>query len=138
MDAAGNISNKTCSVIVIPEGHYDGTASKGSKGSKSVLPVGGAPDSTAKSTKGPKSSKQMQGSCPFDHDFNDLRREYALSTERYVITSLNITWDPSRNTTLVPPPNPPPTPSVSKGSKSKKANGVKNDPKRWEEPLLWT
>jgi hypothetical protein len=95
-DAAGNIGTKTCSVIVIPDDHYN------------VRTVG----------KSEKSSVGKSGkSSSFSHDPNDLRAEYKLSTERYVISELSLEWDPNLDTTLSTPPLP--TPNInSKSSKS--------------------
>jgi hypothetical protein len=53
-----------------------------------------------------------------------LRWEYALSMDRYVITSLNITQDP----TLVPPPNLRPPLSASKGSKRHESGLAESPP----------
>ena len=93
-DNAGNTGTKICSVIVIPDNHYD---------------VNG----TEKSGKIGKSTKVA-------HNPNDLREEYKLSTKRYVISELSLEWNPNLDTTLVPPPLPEPdiNSKAGKGSRN--------------------
>jgi hypothetical protein len=101
-DAAGNIGTKTCSVIVIPDDHYSGEGSLPSKG-------GG---------KGGKDRFDI-----VDHDPDDLRREFKVSTKRYVISELSLEWDPNLDTTLEIPPLPVPEPDSGKG----KGKGSRSD-----------
>ena len=98
-DLAGNVSNETCSVAVIPRGHYGRKSSK-SKGSRAL-------NERSKSSKG--------GS----HDADDLRKEFQKSTQRYCIADLSLVWDPELNTKLIEPPLPPDASSSSKGCSSK-------------------
>ena len=101
-DAAGKIGTKTCSVIVIPDDHYTGRSAGNSK----------------KSSVGKSGKSSIVGHYP-----DDLRVEYKLSTERYVISELSLDWDPNLNTTIVIPPLP--TPNInSKASKSAQTKGL--------------
>lgn len=120
-DASGNVANKTCSVAVIPEGHYkDDKYSKSS--SKSLKSGHRVLEETYDDNEGyvERSLEYKKPySVPFKHDWNDLRDEYAHSTSRYVIDSLNVTWDPNLDTQLVVPPLPP----VDKHHSSKGGKG---------------
>jgi hypothetical protein len=88
-DDGGNTGTKICSVIVIPDNHYD-------------------VDSIGKSGKSGSLFGKSGKSGIVGHDPNDLREEYKLSTKRYVISELSLEWNPNLNTTLVPPPRPEP------------------------------
>jgi hypothetical protein len=114
-DATGNIGVATCTVIVIPMAHYD--LESGGMTPKGTLPKGG----TAKFPKGSK-SKSKSGQAV--HNWQDLRLEYALSSQRYVITELSLLFDPKLDTTLVVPPLPEVNPTVTKGPKSKGVSKV--------------
>ena len=70
-----------------------------------------------------KSSKSIK--C-LDHDYNDLRREYELSTQRFVVSSLDLHWDTSLDTTMDKPLEPisgKSGKSKSKGTHSTKGKG---------------
>jgi hypothetical protein len=96
-DAAGNVGRKTCSVIVVPSGHYGGEeSSKSSKGKK----AGSSRKLKGGKSKGSKKSRVEE----VPHDPDDLRMEYPLSTQRYVVSSLSLLWDATLNTVLVVPP----------------------------------
>ena len=100
-DAAGNIGTKTCSVIVIPDDHYSGgsfPSKGGGKGGKGEFDT-------------------------VDHDSDDLRMEYEVSTKRYVISELTLDWDPNLDTTLEIPPLPVPEPDSGRG----KGKGSRSD-----------
>lgn len=113
VDAAGNVGHKSCSVIVVPCGHFKDQSSQepkvskksSSKGARLFHTLKGSQDKGSKSQeKDGKSSKAENEVKP--HNPNDLRLEYALSTQRYVISSAFLLWDFSLNTTLTIPPLP--------------------------------
>ena len=119
-DAAGNVGTKTCSVIVIPDGHYGIAGSKksskkgGTKGPKGMQNGGQIQrgvrhlesfgDLSGRNLQLPKKVKKGVNGLPNnEHDPDDLRKEYARSTQRYVISELSLEWDPKLDLTL---PNP--------------------------------
>ena len=102
-DAAGNLGMKTCSVIVIPTGHYDIDIDvNGIGGKKGKAELKGSSNTEGKS--GKKGGKKgMIGGNNNLHQRNDLREEYRLSTQRYLLSEDNHVWDPAFNTFLVIP-----------------------------------
>jgi hypothetical protein len=123
-DPARNVGTKTCIVIVIPEDHYcaDGNGSKvggqnpskkcGSKGTKGIQNGGqrgvrhlaSFDDLSSRNLQLPKkTTKASKGLLNDEHNPDDLRMEYALSTQRYVISELSLEWDPKLNTNLAVP-----------------------------------
>jgi hypothetical protein len=150
-DAAGNVGSKTCSVIVIPDDHYcgdgngstaGGLSSKKKCGGKSTkgIPNGGQRGvrhlasfddlSTRKLQLPKKLTKASKGVLNDEHFPDDLRMEYALSTQRYVISELSLEWDPKLNTNLDVPALPGPETNVGNGNGTKgktgKAKGTKS------------
>jgi len=124
-DELGNKGSATCSVIVIPQG------SKSSKAGKSQHPGSSWPGvcASGKSAKkalglfdhvvGTGKSGKTKPSIP--HDPNDLRSEFALSTQRFRIETIGLEWDTSLDTKRA---DPEPLLLASKSSKSSVANGV--------------
>jgi hypothetical protein len=153
-DAAGNVGTKTCSVIVIPDDHYcaGGNCAKAGGKNKGVgnLPKGmqnglqrglhhleSFDDFSGRNLQRPKRVKKVkqvkQGSKGLlnnDHDPDDLRREFALSTQRYVISELSLEFDQNLDTVLTIPEPPEPETNVgnAKSAKTKtgKAKGSKS------------
>ena len=126
VDEAGNKSSKTCSVIVVPCGHYCSSSGSGKgKGNGGEGVVGGnggrklnrnrrrtsrGLDDVDRSSDGGKGKGRMANdNCVGLHnstdDFNDLRMEYNISTMRYVIDSIVVEWDPELDTTPIPEPD---------------------------------
>jgi len=78
-----------------------------------------------------KSSKNGKGKV-YHHDPDDLRDEYELSTQRYVIANMTLIWDSALNTTLEEPPLPD-CEDKEKSSKSKgKGKGKDENSKKTE------
>jgi hypothetical protein len=119
IDAAGNVGTATCSVIVDPDNHYMFEVTSMSKGSKksSKSRKGNdrklADSSSSRRALGGKGSKRGKGSSKSKiseviverkpHDVDDLRAEYALSTQRYVVKEASLLWDAEKNTELAVP-----------------------------------
>jgi hypothetical protein len=119
IDAAGNVGTATCSVIVDPDNHYMFEVTSMSKGSKksSKSRKGNdrklADSSSSRRALGGKGSKRGKGSSKSKiseviverkpHDVDDLRAEYALSTQRYVVQEASLLWDAEKNTELAVP-----------------------------------
>ena len=109
-DPSGNVSNKKCSVAVVPKGHYHGKgSSRKGKGSSRRYNR----EMTGNSSKRSKGSGKGKY-----HDPDDLRREFGNSTQRYIIGELSVEWDSELDTELIVPPLPPSTrcKGSSKGS----------------------
>ena len=118
-DEIGNVGSATCSVVVIPKHHPSTTSicgsSKSAKATHRTLLKGETKSGKAKgdSTKSVKekesswsSSKSSKSIKCLDHDNNDLRREYDLSKQRFAISSLDLHWDTSLDTTMDKPVEP--------------------------------
>lgn len=121
-DPAGNVSEQTCSVAVIPKGHYNkrkkdsksDSNSKSSRGDSRLLEMleGTAGDKPSHQMPKKTDSKKMhgkgkgKGDIEYHHDPDDLRREFMKSTQRYVIASTTLVWDSELNTDLDEPPIP--------------------------------
>jgi hypothetical protein len=88
-------------------------AVRGSKSSKSGTYFLLMPDS--------KSSKSSKGGC--EHNPDDLRDQYVLSKQRYLITKYSLEWDDTLNTDCFEPPLPQPYQSKGKQSKSNYSEG---------------
>lgn len=150
-DAAGNVGTKTCSVIVIPYDHYcaggncakAGGKNKGAgnlpKGMQNGLQRGlhhleSFDDFSGRNLQLPKRVKRVkkvkQGSKGLlnnDHDPDDLRREFALSTQRYVISELSLEFDQNLDTVLtIPEPETNVGNAKSAKTKTGKAKGSKS------------
>lgn len=137
-DAAGNVGTRTCSVIVIPDDHYCGVGNGskgkncGSKGAKGIIPNGGqrgarhlasSDDLSGRNLQLPKKVKKGSKGLNNEHDPDDLRKEYALSTQCYVISELSLEWDPKLNTILAIPPLPELNVGNGKSKKAKTSKG---------------
>jgi len=142
VDAAGNKSSQTCSVVIIPPGHY--ASSKSSKATPkstkafqkrklkksmdgTINKVPAAPeDVPAEEDDRPKSSKGSKAcnGSRVGHDPNDLRDEYNLSTKRTVLAKAFLIWDPMMNSTLNVPPLPPYDPPCGQGKSGKIIKGM--------------
>lgn len=116
-DAAGNTGSKVCSVIVVPEGHYDSKKGKGKGGGRRRL--------SRKTKMGQRRRRLMDMGVGDDddgeepHNFDDLRDELALSTQRFEVASLTLLWDPELDTDLVTPPLPEPEEESSSSEETK-------------------
>jgi hypothetical protein len=136
------MGTKTCSVIVIPQGRYEIEVHDSGKGGKKDNSPKMAEPKGIKSgdigNGGKKGSKKgiiddTQGL----HNRNDFRKEYRLSTQRYLLSEENHDWEPTRNTFLVVPPSLIPssalldffdiTQSHESGKKSGKSKSFKAD-----------
>jgi hypothetical protein len=122
IDAAGNVGTATCSVIVDPDNHHMFEVTSMSKGSKksSKSKKGDnrklADSSSSRRALGGKGSKRGKGSSKSKiseiiverkpHNPDDLRAEYALSTQRYVVQEASLLWDGEKDTELAVPPLP--------------------------------
>lgn len=140
-DEIGNVGSVTCSVVVIPKHHPSTTSicgsSKSAKATHRTLLKGKTKSGKANHLKGESnsmkgevsswsSSKSSKSIKCLDHDENDLRREYDLSTQRFVVSSLNLHWDTSLETTMDKPVEPisgKSGKSSSKGTHSTKGKG---------------
>ena len=118
-DEIGNVGSTTCSVVVIPKHHPSTTSICGSSKSakathrtllKGETKSGKAKGDSTKSVKGKESSwsssKSSKSIKCLDHDNNDLRREYDLSTQRFIVSDLDLHWDTSLDTTMDKPLQP--------------------------------
>ena len=125
-DEIGNVGSATCSVIVIPRHHlYLGKSSKGSNLCAS-----------SKSGKGATATEQVQDMnmrrhlqahhnmsgksgkvSSSEHNANDLRDEFVLSTQRFQIASMELEWDTSLDRTRDPPTPTQPPPLTGKSGK---------------------
>lgn len=137
-DAAGNVGSKVCVVIVVPQD--DCEHGKGAGGLKSKKQCGGSKSSKViqnggqrgedldsavdfsgrnlqRSKKSAKSSKDLV--TPNENNPDRLRTEYALSTQRYVISELSLEWDPNLDTALTVPPLPDTQTNPGKGKGNK-------------------
>jgi hypothetical protein len=70
-----------------------------------------------------KTTKASKGLLNDEHNPDDLRMEYALSTQRYVISELSLEWDPKLNTNLAVPALPGPETNVGNGKITKAKTG---------------
>lgn len=138
-DEIGNVGSVTCSVVVIPKHHPSTTSicgsSKSAKATHRTLLKGETKSGKAKgeSTKSVgkesswSSSKSSKSAKCLDHDNDDLRREYDLSTQRFVVSSLDLHWNVSLDTTMDKPLEPISSgksgKSSSKGAHSAKGKG---------------
>jgi hypothetical protein len=128
-DASGNTGSKVCSVIVVPEGHYDSTkgslSKKSKKGQKRRLKGRGKRVSNDSDSKSSSKSKSDSGHGEEPHNPDDLRDELALSTQRFKVASLTLLWDPELDTDLVAPPLPEPREDDGGKGKGGKGKGSK-------------
>ena len=139
-DEIGNVGSATCSVVVIPKHHPSTTSICGSSKSakathrtllKGETKSGKAKGESTKSVKGKESSwsssKSSKSAKCLDHDNDDLRREYELSTKRFVVSSLDLHWNTSLDATMDKPLEPTSSgksgKSKSKGTHSAKGKG---------------
>lgn len=101
-DAAGNSGMKKCSVIVIPTGHYDLDTEVSTVGKKGKAEQKGSFNSRKSGgKKGKKGGKKgLIDGTQKAHKRNDLRNEYRLSTQRYLLSEENHVWDPALNNFL--------------------------------------
>lgn len=120
-DEIGNVGSATCSVVVIPKHHPSTTSicgsSKSAKATHRTLLKGETKSGKAnhlkedsKSVKGEvsswSSSKSSKSAKCLDHDNDDLRREYELSKQRFVVSILDLHWNTSLDTTMDKPIEP--------------------------------
>ena len=104
-DEIGNVGMATCYVIVIPQDRPSTTSiCAGGKSKSSNTHTSFHSDSTSsESPSGSSHSKSSKSKSSKDycleHDADDLRREFLLSTQRFDTTSLGLEWDTSLNTT---------------------------------------
>jgi len=138
-DQIGNVGSATCSVVVIPKHHPSTTnicgSSKSAKATHRTLLKGetksGKAKGESKSMKGEESSwsssKSSKSIKCLDHDNNDLRREYDLSKQRFVVSSLELYWDTSLDITIDKPLEPISGKSGKSSSKATKESSFDED-----------
>jgi len=119
-DAAGRVGTATCSVIVVPENHYE--CGENSCKGKSGKGKGSYMDSRHLRRRHLE-SKGSKGRVECIHEFDDLRKEYNLSVERNVISDLSLEWNPELITSIDPPPLPEIFPKSHGKGKGKGAKG---------------
>jgi hypothetical protein len=133
-DSAGNVGVETCSVIVVPDDHYEDTIELTSSSKKSgkasskasTRKLKGILSKSSKTSKSKKSSKQNGKMVEEPHNPDDLRLEYPLSIQRYELASFSLLWDNSRDTTLKVPPLPECDLDLHTGSGKGKGGGSKS------------
>jgi hypothetical protein len=128
-DAAGNLGAVTCSVIVVPDMDNEDEI-RGKKSKKGVRKLAeSSPRALKSASKNSKSKKSKRGKGTSEveeepRDPNALRLEYAMSTQRFVLSEASLLWDAEKNTALVVPPLPAlELEMISQGGKGKGKGG---------------
>lgn len=108
-DAAGNVGKAVCSVIVVPPNHYGLLENdEGGKGGKKANKARQLRElKGGKGKGGKKGGDGGTGNPGTIHDPNDLRKEYPLSTQRYLVSAKRLLWNRDLDTKLIVPPRPP-------------------------------
>lgn len=125
-DNAKNVGEAKCSVVVVPEGHFQGPSNmksgKRSYTSSPNLPSSGFSSKSGRKCrpKGVKGSKKSSSKAGLDiHDPNVLRLEYQNSLQRFTLSRFSHEWDPTLVTSLNAPPLPASIPVTGSSKKSK-------------------
>jgi hypothetical protein len=112
-DAAGNVGAVTCSVIVVPnmDNEDEIIGKKSKKGVRKLAESSSSPRALKSASKNSKSktSKRGKGIPEVEEELRDpnaLRLEYAMSTQRFVLSEATLLWDAEKNTALAAPPLP--------------------------------